>query len=452
VIQGKARTLGINSEAAYRFERGVDPAGTVDALERATQLALEICGGEDSRVGAITESLGDLPKRAAITVRPDRVDSLLGMSIPVSQMVSILTRLNCDVVKGRDALSVTAPSYRFDLKIEEDFIEEIARINGYEKLPASPPISTLPMLAVPEACRSRAILRRLLVGHGYHEAINYSFTPAEWEADFAGNVNPVRVANPISSQMSVMRSTLFGGLIATLRHNLNRGEPRLKIFEMGRCFLRDVVSLDAQPEQLGGMAYGARFPEQWGEGGQNGTKVDFYSVKGDLETLLNNKALQFERTSHPALHPGRSARICLAGAQVGILGELHPVLQQKYGLPEAPILFELDLASLQINESPWYRPISRMQTLRRDIAVVVDDATQTQALQDAVNIAKIATVIDFSPFDIYRGQNLGQGKKSVAFRILMQDTDRTLVDSEADNNVAEILKVLNKEFGATLRK
>ena len=452
VIQGKTRTLGINSDAAYRFERGVDPEFARDALECATQLALEICGGADSRTGTITEAIGVLPGRNAVTVRPARVEALLGMNIPVIQMVAILTRLSCIVIQDGEVLLVTPPSYRFDLKIEEDFVEEIARINGYEKIPSNPPKSTLPMLPVPESRRSRTALRRQLVEHGYQEAINYSFTPPEWEADFAGNDTPVRVANPISSQMSVMRTTLIGGLIATLRHNLNRGESRLKIFEMGRCFLSDVVNLEQQPERLGALVYGARFPEQWGEGGQNGAKADFYSVKGDLEPLLLGRDASFEKTSHPSLHPGRSAMISVAGRRIGMLGELHPRLQQKYELPGAPILFEMDVAALQTVESPWYRSISRMQTLRRDIAVLVDDSTEMQDLLAAINTAKIASVIEISPFDVYRGENVGRGKKSVAFRILMQDTDRTLVDSDADNNVAEILKVLYKEFGATLRK
>ena len=452
VIQGKTRLLDINSDAAYRYERGVDPEGARNAIEYATALTLKICGTAETLTGPITEAVGDLPLRNAVRVRPSRVVRLLGMDIAASEMTAILQRLQCDVKEQVEGLFVTPPSYRFDLKIEEDFVEEIARINGYEMVPSKPPTSTLPMLPVPEGKRSRFAIRRTLVDLGYQEVINYSFTPPEWELDFSANSTPIRVANPISSQMSVMRTSLFGGLIGTLQHNLNHGESRLKLFELGRCFLEDAANVDAQPEMLGGLVYGARFPEQWGEGGQKGTPADFYTVKGDIEALLDGLEPRFEKASHPALHPGRSAAIFIAGKSVGVLGELHPQWQQKYDLPIAPIMLELHVGPLMDVTPPWYRPISRMQTVRRDIAVLVDDGVEIQALLDVVNASKPAAVIDFSPFDLYRGENLGSRKKSVAFRILMQDTDRTLVDSEADKKVSEILEVLYKEFGATLRK
>ena len=452
VIRGKTRALGINSDAAFRFERGVDPEGARDALEYATDLALKICGTEGTSVGPITEAMGQLPVRDVIRVRPVRVVGLLGMDIPPAEMISILRRLHCHVSEEGEILLVMPPSYRFDLKIEEDVIEEIARINGYEKVPDNPPKSHLLMLPISESNRSRGSMRHAMVNMGYQEVINYSFTSPEWEKDFAGNATPLRVANPISSQMSVMRTNLIGGLTATLRHNLNHGTSRLKLFELGRCFLSDEASLDAQPEILGGLVYGARFPEQWGEGGQKGAQSDFYSVKGDIERLLHGFELRFEKTSHPALHPGRSATISIAGKCAGMLGELHPQWQQKYELAISPIVFELNVAAVQELKMPRYRPISRMQTLRRDISVLVDDKVEMQALLDAVYLAKLDAIIEFSPFDLYRGGNLGAGKKSVAFRIVMQDTARTLVDSEADKKVAEILEVLSKEFGATLRK
>ena len=452
VIQGKTRTLGINSDAAYRFERGVDPEGARDAIEYATQLVLKICGTSASMMGPIVEAVGELPVRNAITVRPARVVRILGMSIPVTEMITILKRLQCDVAVEHEVLSVRPPSYRFDLEIEEDFIEEIVRIYGYEKIPANPPKSAVPMLPVAESTRARSSMRHVMVDLGYQEVINYSFTPPEWELDFAGNATPVRVANPISSQLSVMRTSLIGGLIATLQYNLNHGESRLKLFELGRCFLHDAANLDAQPELLGGLVYGSRFPEQWGEGGQKGVQSDFYSVKGDIEVLLQGLDSRFEKTTHAALHPGRSAGIFIAGKQAGVLGELHPQWQQRYDLPVAPILFQLNIAPLKAVKTPRYWPISRMQTIRRDIALQVDDKVEMQAMIDAIKTAKPASVIEFAPFDLYRGENIAQGKKSVAFRILMQDTERTLVDSEADKKVAEILEVFYKEFGATLRK
>ncbi len=452
VIQGKTRTLGINSDAAYRYERGVDPEGMRSALEYATALTLKICGIADTQIGPITEAIGELPVRSAIKLRPGRVERLIGMNVAVTEMIAILKRLQCTVAETGETLLVTAPSYRFDLKIEEDFIEEIARINGYDKVPALPPDSNVPMLRIPEGRRNRASMRRSMVERGYQEVINYSFTPPDWELDFADNETPIRVANPISSEMSVMRTSLIGGLIATLQHNLNHGESRLKLFELGRCFLHDAPTLAAQPEKLGALVYGARFPEQWGEGGQNGAHSDFYSVKGELEELMHGLEPRFEKMAHAALHPGRAASILIAGKAIGILGELHPRWQQKCGLPHAPIIFELDVGELKDVNAPRYQAISRMQIVRRDIAVLVDDAVELQALLEAVKHANIASIIDFSLFDIYRGETLAVGKKSVAFRIVMQDTDRTLVDSETDSKVEEILKVLSKEFGATLRK
>ncbi len=452
VIQGKARRLGISSDAAYRFERGVNPEGARAALEYATQLALSICGGKSARTGPIVEVVGELLDEKTVIVRPARVVQLLGMNIRTDEMLSILASLQCQVTVCSSGFSVIPPKYRFDMNIEEDFIEEIARIHGYANVPANPPISAIAILPVSGSLRTKTSLRHEMVGLGYQEVINYSFTPAEWEADFAGNSTPVKVANPISSQMSAMRSNLIGGLIAAIKHNVNHGESRAKLFELGRCFLQDVTKMEAQPEILGGIAYGARFPEQWGEGGQKGASMDFFTVKGEVETLLRGLQPRFEKATLCAFHPGRAAKISVGGEAVGMIGELHPQWQQKYDLPSAPILFEIDISVIKGLEAPSFKPISRTPILRRDIAVVVDDAVEIQSLADAVCGAKVPTVIEFTPFDLYRGESVGAGKKSVAFRILMQDTDRTLVDSEADEKVSEILHVINKEFGATLRK
>lgn len=452
MIQGKTRTLGINSDAAYRFERGVDPDGARDGIEYATRLAMEICGTPESKIGPVVEALGELPARPAVKVRPERVIRLIGMEVAVNDMIGALTRLQCKVVVEDTKLVVTPPSYRFDLNIEEDFIEEIARVHGYENVPAKPPVSSLPMMSIPEGQRSRHALRHVLADLGYQEVVNYSFTPEDWETDFAANTAPLKLANPIAGHMSVMRSNLVGGLIESLKHNLNHGEARLKLFEIGRCFLADEASIHSQPERLAGLAYGPRFPEQWGEGGQKGALADFHTVKGALEILLNDDSARFEKVTHPALHPGRSAQIRIDGKQIGILGELHPRWQQKYDLPQAPILFDIDIESLTRSSGPKYHAISRMQSVRRDIALMVNESVEIQTMLDAVLSRKLASVIEFAPFDIYRGSNLENGKKSVALRIVMQDTDRTLTDSEADTKVSEIVEVLNQVCGATLRK
>ena len=452
IIHGKTRTLGINSDAAYRFERGVDPESARDGIEYATRLAIEICGSAETRAGPVIEATGQVPVRTPVRVRAARVNHLIGMSIELPEMAEILTRLHCTVKTVGEEFEVCAPSFRFDLNIEEDFIEEIARAHGFENVPANPPVSTVVMMPIPESRRSRHALRHEMATLGYQEVINYSFTPEAWEADFAGNDAPLRLANPIASQMSVMRSNLIGGLIATLKHNLNHGEVRLKLFEMGRCFLADDASIGAQPERLAGLVYGSRYAEQWGEGGQKGAAADFYSAKGEIEILLHGLAARFAKAAHPALHPGRSSQIEIDGKKIGILGELHPRWQQKYELPMAPIFFELDVDAISRSIAPVFRTISRMQAVRRDIAVLVNESVEIQAMLDAILGRKMASIIDFSPFDIYRGLNLENGKKSVAFRIVMQDTDRTLTDSEADSKVSEVVEVLSQVFGATIRK
>lgn len=445
VIQGKTRELGLASDAAFRFERGVDFKSARDGIEYATRLTLEICGGE---AGPLTEAVGELPERKPVRVRLDRARRLIGMAVSETEIEDIFVSLQCQVDKHDADLLVTAPSYRFDLNIEEDFIEEIARVHGYEHLPADPPRSALPMLPVAEGLKSRTMLKRALARRGYQEVINYSFIPKQWELDFAGNASPVRVANPIASHMEVMRTQLLGGLIESLKGNLNRGESRLRLFEVGRCFLADEADLAVQPEKLGVLAYGPRYPEQWGEDKE--ALNDFYSAKGDLEAL--QAGLNFEAVAHPALHPGRGAIVKLGETPIGIIGELHPKWQQKYDLPRAPVYFELTTAPLLEAWAVRYQPISRMQSVRRDIAILVDETVSARALIDAAKPVLGATVVDFGIFDLYRGPTLENGKKSVAFRVLMQDTDRTLTDQEADETVSTIVKVFVSKFGATLRK
>ena len=329
-------------------------------------------------------------------------------------------------------------------------IEEIARVYGYENVPVAPPKSSVPMLSIPEAQRSRSAIRHLLAALGYQEVINYSFVPEMWEADFAANLSPVKLANPIASHMSVMRTSLIGGLIETLKNNLNRGESRLRLFELGRCFLSADASFAAQPERLAGLAYGSLHTEQWGQ--DKAAKTDFFAVKGDVEALLQNFQVSFEIINHPALHPGRSAAILVNGKPAGLLGELHPRWQQKYDLPTAPILFELDIDAVTNTVKPHFSPPSRMPAVRRDIALLFSDDTPVQTIIDAVKSRKYRTVTEFSLFDLYRGNGLAAGQKSLAFRIVMQDTELTLTDSQCDLTVAEIVKVLSQEFGATLRK
>ncbi|MGE5095759.1 MAG: phenylalanine--tRNA ligase subunit beta [Betaproteobacteria bacterium] len=445
VIQGKTRELALNSDAAYRFERGVDPAGSGNALELATALTLQVCGG---RVGPLCVARAQLPERASVTVRPARVRALLGYDIPEAQMHAILQRLSCIPETQGDAIKATPPSWRFDLAIEEDFVEEIARIHGYEHVPSRPPRSSLPMLSLPEGEGSRFDLRRSLAALGYQEVVNYSFVADDWEADFAGNAKPVRLANPIAAQMSVMRTTLLGGLVQTLRANLNRGEERVRIFEVGRCFEAASPSLAVQPERVAGLALGSRWPEQWA---QKGAPVDFYDAKGDVESLAGRRPLEFLAATHPACHPGRCAEVRLLGEVIGVVGELHPKLQQKYELPSAPVLFELATAPLLAGQAPRFSGISRMPVVRRDFAFTVDEKVPASRLLGAVRGRVPGFVREVEVFDEYRGKGVEAGRKSLALRIVMQDTDRTLTDSEVEAVVASVRETLSEQFQAKPR-
>jgi phenylalanyl-tRNA synthetase beta chain len=458
VIQGKTRLLGINSDAAFRFERGVDPTSARAGIEYATQLAIDICGTADTKVGPICEAKGELPVRASVRVRPQRVNALIGMNIETPAMTAIFKQLCCEIKEesggSQIILHLTPPSYRFDLNIEADFAEEVARIVGYENVPATPPRATVPISSVPSATRTNSTLRHTMAAMGYQEVINYSFVPETWETELLQNPQPVRLSNPIAAQMSVMRTSLLGGLIATLQHNLNHGlnhpNTRAKFFEIGRCFTGSEANLANQPERIAGLVYGARHAEQWGEDGAN--RMDFYSLKGEVESLLSGRDVRFESAQHPALHPGRSAAILVNGKKVGWIGELHPKWQQHYELAIAPIAFEIDVADIVVGDKILYQPISRMQAVRRDVALLVDDSVSIQAITDATKRLKLANLIDFGLFDLYRGQHLENGKKSLAFRIVMQDTERTLTDIECDQVVAQFVNVMSHEFGATLRK
>jgi len=444
-VQGKARELSLTSDAAYRYERGVDFDACLGAMERATQLTLEICGGE---AGPVTRVDATLPKRESVTVRPSRVVELLGYRLEAEAMRTILERLACQPRMAGESIVATPPSWRFDLAIEEDYVEEIARIHGYDHVPDTPPRSSVPMLRLSDGRRDRFDLRHALAAQGYQEVINYSFVPEEWERDFAGNAAPVRLANPISSQMGAMRTSLLGGLVQTLRANLNRGETRGRFFELGRCFEGSAADIAVQPERLAALAYGSRSPEQWAE---KGALVDFFDAKGDLEALAAPFQLQFVAAIHPACHPGRCATVLAAGKPAGIVGELHPRLQQRYELPTPPVLFEVLLEPFLAGETPRFQGISRMPTVRRDVSFEVAQDLPVGALLEAVRGQVPGLVREVEVFDQYRGKGVEPGKKSLALRIVMQDTDRTLTDSEVEGIVASIREQLIQQFKAKPR-
>ncbi|MBI3149186.1 MAG: phenylalanine--tRNA ligase subunit beta [Betaproteobacteria bacterium] len=443
-IAGRGRRLNLGSDAAHRFERGVDYAGAVEGLERATELVLALCGGsagpiEDHQLGA--------PPRAPVLVRPARVNRILGLQLAPSAMADIFQRLGFALESVGDDFRVTPPSYRFDLNIEEDFIEEVARLHGFENIPAEPAQGAQRALPLAETERPPARLKRLLAARDYQEVITYAFVPDEWEHTLAGVAKPIALLNPIASQMNVMRSSLLGGLLDCLRQNLNRKQERVRIFEQGRCFLRQGEAF-AQPQRLAVLAYGSEAPLQWGTPAR---RVDFYDLKGDLEALVWPRRLITVAAVHPALHPGRSAKVLVDGLEIGHLGELHPQWLQRYELPGAPIVAELDLEPLLALPAPGGTPPSRFPTVRRDLALVMDEAVPGEALLAALRKVRPDVVSELGLFDVYRGQGLPSGKKSLAILVLMQDTQKTMTDQDVDAVIEEMLGVAAKQFNAKLR-
>jgi phenylalanyl-tRNA synthetase beta chain len=443
VIAGKSRQLGFASDSSFRFERGVDFAATRAALDRATQLILDICGGQAGPVG---EALAELPTRHAVRLRAARVHRVLGMMLGTDQIGQILSRLGMTFGEEYGEFTVMPPSYRFDIAIEEDLIEEVARVHGYENILPATPQAHMGMLPQIEAQKPLSVLRQALVLRDYQETVNYSFVEAAWERDLCGNTQPIALQNPIASQMGVMRSSLLGGLLGALRHNLARKHPRVRLFEIGGCF----AALDGgyvQQERVGGVCYGTALPEQWGAAARN---VDFYDVKGDIEALFAPVRLNFVAACHPAAHPGRCAKIMLEGRHAGWIGELHPQWQQQYDLPQPAVWFEVEQSALLQRAVPRAADISRLPPVRRDLAVIVEEGVAVQSLLDAMNGEKVAHVVEIGLFDVYRGKGVEHGKKSLAFRVLLQDTQKTLNEMEIDQSMERLIAVLQRQ-GAQLR-
>jgi phenylalanyl-tRNA synthetase beta chain len=445
VIQGKARRLGFVTDAGYRFERGVDFQASPDAVDRATALILELCGG---RAGPLIDVCGDLPRRDPIRVRCARIARILGVTIPSEEVFAIFSRLGLKPRRDGDEFVVTPPSYRFDLAIEEDLIEEAARLYGYDKIHATAAVHAQTMLPAPDALRPVAQLRQRMVDRDYQEVITFSFVSSAWEHALRSDPPPIKVLNPIADHQDVMRTSLLGGLLDTLRTNVNRKAERVRIFETGRCFLREGERF-AQPLRIGGLAFGPADPPQWDSGKR---AADFFDVKGDVEALAAPLAVTTPAAPHPALHPGRSARVLIAGRPIGWLGELHPRLTREFELPRSPIVFELDCEALTQLSMPVARAVSKLPVVRRDLAVVVDDALPAEDVLAALDAVKPAQVEQISLFDVYKGPGVERGKKSLAILVLIQDTARTLTDAEIDAAVSVLLRELQNRFNATLRQ
>jgi phenylalanyl-tRNA synthetase beta chain len=374
------------------------------------------------------------------------VQRVLGVTLESKEIAKILASLGMQIKQNGEEFQVTPPSYRFDIAIEEDLIEEVARVYGYEKIEPVPPQATMKILPQSESQRPLSTLRKILVLREYQESINYAFVEAAWERDLCGNTTPIMLKNPIASQMSVMRSSLLGGLLAALRTNLARKQARVRLFELGGCFTAEAGSY-MQQERLAGLAYGSVAAEQWGVAPRN---IDFYDVKSDIEALFAPRKLSFAASSHPASHPGRSARILLDGLTIGWIGELHPQWQQQYDLPQSVVWFEVEQKSLVQAAVPKAVEISRFPMVRRDIAVLVDENVTAESLLAAMQAGNVANVVELALFDLYRGKGMAEGKKSLAFRVLLQDTQKTLTDIEIEQSILNLVAVL-KLKGAQLR-
>jgi phenylalanyl-tRNA synthetase beta chain len=456
-IMGRSRRYGFTSDAGHRFERGVDFNNNVDGIERATRLILDICGGEP---GPTDDLVARLPERNSVRMRVARAQKIIGMPLAAQDMQKCFERLALPLEREADAFVVQPPSYRYDLAIEEDLVEEVARLYGYERVTAHPPHPAASLPKLPPR-RSLHELRERLAGADYHEVINFSFVEPQWELDFAGEANPVRLLNPIASHQSVMRTTLIGSLVANLQYNQARKLERIRVFEVGRVFIRDPQAPDGplavgglrQPMRIGAAAYGPALEEQWGSSRDEKNKpLDFYDVKADLETLIAPLTARYERAEHPAFHPGRSARVLVDGQPAGWIGELHPRWQHKYELARPAVLFELDAERLQPVPAPRFMPPSKYPPVVRDMAVVVDAGAPAQALIDAMEAKKPPIVASVRLFDLYQGTGIPAGKKSLAFRVVMQHTERTLTDAEADAARDALAGLLAREFAASLRK
>jgi phenylalanyl-tRNA synthetase beta chain len=442
-MAGQARRYGLSTDSSHRFERGVDPSLPVLAMARATALLLEICGGQAGPVVQVGEGVRAHPP---IRFRPERARRLLGMAIADAEMRQTLTRLAMPVEEGAEAWAVTPPSWRFDLAIEQDLVEEVARVAGYDRLESCVPLAGMRMLPASETVLRSAALKSGLVARGWQEVVSYSFI-AEAEAEpFLEGRAPIRLKNPIASQMAVMRPSLMPGLLQTLSHNLNRGLTRLRIFEIGRSF--QGVEADAQPPVIAALIYGDALPEQWGAAARN---VDFFDLKAELVAIAAAPLDYRAADLHPALHPTQAASLWLNDRRVGHIGALHPRLVQAMGLPRPPVLFELELAALAATGLPRFQSLQRLQSVRRDLAVVVDETVTSAQMLNAVWQNPPASLESIELFDVYRGTGLDAGKKSLAFKMLLKHTDANLTDVEIDAAMQQVLQQLQLKCAATLR-
>jgi phenylalanyl-tRNA synthetase beta chain len=457
-VQGRSRRYNFSTDAGHRFERGVDPSLTAEHIEYITKLILDTCGGE---AGPMDDQVAQLPGRKPVTLRVARASKVIGMPVTEAQCLDAFQRLGLPALGGNGTITVTPPPYRFDIAIEEDLVEEVTRIVGYNNLPTTPPLAPITARVRPESQRSRFAVRRLLAALGYFETINFSFVEEAWERELAGNADPVKLLNPIASQMSVMRSSLVGSLLQVLRFNLDRKAERVRVFEIGRVFMRDasVRTTDTtvrgvhQPMRVAGLAYGSADGLQWA---RRESAVDFFDVKGDVQVLLAPLGAEYKAAEHPAMHPGRCASVWLHGRNIGFVGELHPRWRQQWEFAQAPILFELDLDAVTQREVPAFEPVPRFQPVQRDIALVVKDSVTHDEILRAIESAATGGLLrDAFLFDVYKPKQEVAGmsaqEKSVALRLTLASNDATLTDEQIEAAVRAIVAGVASRTGGRLR-
>lgn len=462
-IAGRARRLNFSTDASHRFERGVNPALTVEHIEYISRLILEICGGQ---AGPVDDQLTRPIESNDLSLRFDRARRVIGLPLTDDEIVGVFERLGMETTRSEAAVSVVVPSYRFDLTVEEDLIEEVARIYGYDKLPLRPPIASLPMRPAPESTRSVLAVKRALAAREFQEVINYSFVGGDIDRSL-GLKDPIALLNPIAQTMDVMRTNLWAGLVGAMQTNQNRKAQRIRLFEAGRVFWRNpeqisgpssVAGID-QPNRLAALATGSAAGEQWGERERS---VDFFDLKLDLESLAPPGSLVFTAATHPALHPGRSAQVShlQPGAEtaqpIGWIGELHPKLQQVFELNGRVQLFEVSLSALLHRSAVIFEPVSKYPPSIRDLALVVNESVAAadiySEMREIASLNENAKVIqNIRLFDEYRGKGLDNKEKSLAFRLWMQDTDRTLEEQEVTLAIDAVMAALQARFQARLR-
>jgi phenylalanyl-tRNA synthetase beta chain len=459
-VQGRSRRFNFSTDAGHRFERGVDPALTVEHIERITQLIIDICGTADTACGPMDDQVLRLPEARPVTLRVARAAKVIGLPVTQAQCAQVFQRLGLQFTQGEGTLTVTPPSWRFDLAIEEDLIEEVVRVVGYDELPTTAPVAPITARVRREARRSTHDVRHLLADLGYQETINFSFVEARWERELAGNDAPIEVLNPIAAPLAVMRSSLIGSLVGVLRTNLSRKATRARVFELGRVFKRDAAVADGdlsvagvnQPLRVAGLVFGSADAPQWGRKEQ---AADFFDAKGDVQALLAPLQPRFVAASHAAMHPGRCAAVLLGERLIGHVGELHPQWRQAYELPQAPVLFELDLDAVLDRPVPAFQPVSRQQPVLRDVALVVKDGVAHDALVAALMADPAGLIRSATLFDVYKPAaavaGMAADERSLAVRLELLDFDATLTEDRIEGAKAAAVARAGQAVGARLR-